>query len=221
LQSEFWESIPTLKDDTCADLEKFFNRQKTRGVKNLEKIIEAYTAEYFGAQMLTPQILNCRANTNIAIPFADQELYCLTSKIPMSHKILHSLQQAIIRTRAPELLDYPNSAAFFNSKLPIPLMEVSRVARKLTESISWKISGITGGRYNPKTLAWNNYERLGKSQALQNMAENLKCNMFDKNTIMNGINLRISQIETNPYMYPLNAMQSKITMIYNVDLMLR
>jgi len=221
LRSDFWDMVPNLKDEMYADLEKFFHRQKTRGVINLEKIIEAYTAEYFGAQMLTPQILNCRANTNITIPFADQELYCFTSKIPMSYKILHSLQQAIIRKNTSQLLNYPNSAAFFSAKLPIPLLEVSRVFRKLSESLSWKFSGITGGRYNPKHFAWNNYEKLGKSQALQNMADNLKCSMFDKNTIMNGINLRISQIETNPYMYPLNGMQSKITMLYNVDLMLR
>jgi hypothetical protein len=139
----------------------------------------------------------------------------------MSYKILHSLQQAMIRDHTPHLLSYPNSAAFFNSKLPIPVLEVSRVIRKLTESLSWKVSGFTGGRYNPKTLAWNNYKRLGKSQALQNMADNLKCEMFEKKTILNGINQRISQIKTNPYMYPLNAMQSKITMIYNTDLMLR
>jgi hypothetical protein len=70
-------------------------------------------------------------------------------------------------------------------------------------------------------MAWNNYESLRHSQALQNMVENLTCDIFDKNIIKEGVKSRISQIETNPYMYPLSGMESQIMTIYNTDLMLQ
>jgi asparagine synthetase B (glutamine-hydrolysing) len=221
LRSEYWDTIPHIREEMHADMEEFVHRLKVRGVVNIDKIFEAYTAEYFGAQMLTPQLLNCRADLNVAIPFADQELFCFTSKIPLSYKILHSLQQSMLRYKEPSLLKYPNSATFLNSKLPIPMLEVFRVMRKMSEIYSWKICRVTHGRFKPKSLAWNNYECLGHSQALQNMADNLKCDMFDKNTIKDGIEMKISHLNTNPSLYPLNAMQSQITTIYNTDLMLQ
>jgi len=221
VQSEYWNTIPNIKEEMNADMEEFVHRLKTRGVENVDKLIEAYTAECFGVQMLTPQLLSCRAHLNIAIPFADQELYDLTSRIPLSFKIVHSLQQALLHYKESKLLKYPNAAAFFNSKLPIPILEVSRVFRKMFESIAWKISRVTHGRYKPKTLGWSNYEALSNSQALQNIADDLKCDMLDKDAIKNGILFKISQVKTNPSMYPLSALHNQMISIYTTDLMLR
>jgi asparagine synthetase B (glutamine-hydrolysing) len=221
LRSEYWDAIPNIKEEMDADLEEFVRRLKVRGVENVDKIFEAYTAEYFGAHMLTPQLLTCRAHLNISIPFADQELLNLTSRIPLSFKILHSLQQALLHYKEPNLLKYPNAAAFFNSKLPVHILELSRLFRKKFESIAWKISRVTHGHYKPKSLGWSNYEALSNSQALQNIADDLKSDMLDKNAIKNGILFKIAQIKTNPTMYPLSAMHNQMIDIYAADLMLK
>jgi hypothetical protein len=167
------------------------------------------------------QLLSCRADVNIAIPFADQELYYLTSKIPFTFKIIHSLQQAILRCYDSEILRYPNAAAFFNSKIPIPALELSRVLRKLFESISWKICRATNGRYKPTPSGWATFECLGKSKALLNIADNLKCDLIDKKKVQNRLSGGLSQTKPHKSMYTWNAAQNQIMKIYTVDLMLR
>ena len=222
VQSEYWNSIPDIKEEMYADMEEFVQRLKARGVEKVEKVFEAYTAEYFGSQYLTPQLLSCRADLNIAIPFADQELYNLTSRIPLTFKIVHSLQQAILRCYDSELLQYPNAAAFFNSKIPIPVMEVSRVFRKLFESISWKICRITNGRYKPTPTGWSTFSCLRNSPALLNIADNLKCNtIIDQNAIQNRVKSGLSRTEPDKSMYTWNAGQNQIMKIYTTDLMLK
>ena len=221
VRSEYWNNIPGIKEEMYADMEEFVHRLKARGIENVEKVFEAYTAEYFGSQYLTPQLLSCRADLNIAILFADQELYDLTSRIPLTFKIVHSLQQAILRGFSSELLRYPNAAAFLNSKLPIPILEVSRILRKLFESMSWKICRATNGRYKPKPTGWATFESLGNCQALKNIADNLYCDMIDKNEIQNRLKSRLYQKKPDQSMYTWNSAQNQMMKIYTTDLMLK
>ena len=221
VRSEYWNTIPDIKKDMYGDMEEFVNRLKERGVENVDKLIEAYTAEYFGSQYLTPQLLSCRADLNIAIPFADQDLFDLTSRIPLSFKIVHYLQQAILRRYDSEILRYPNAAAFFNSKISIPVMEVSRVFRKLFETLSWKFCCVTHGRYKPTPTGWSTFSCLRNSPALQNIADNITSDILDKNEIQNRIRSGLSRIEPDNSMYTWNAAQNQIMKIYTTDLMLK
>ena len=221
VRSEFWNTITNIKEEMYSDMEEFVHRLKARGVDNIDKLLEAYTAEYFGAHYLTPQLLSCRSDINVTIPFADQELLELTSRIPLAFKIVHTLQQAILRYYNSELLRYPNAAAFFNSKIPIPVLEVSRVFRKLFESMSWKICRVTNGRYKPTPTGWSTFSCLRNNPALLNIADNLSCDMIDKNEIQNRMKRGLSQIEPQKSMYAWNAAQNQIMKIYTTDLMVK
>lgn len=221
VRSEYWKTIPNMKEDMYAAMEEFVHRLKARGVENVDKLIEAYTAEHLGAQNLTAQLLCCRANVNIAIPYGDQELFNLTSRIPLSFKYIHSLVQATLRHNGYNLLRYPNAATlFFNSKVPTHVLEVTRVLRKLSENMSWKICRITQGRYKPKSMAWGNLECLRNSKALQNIVDNLTIDMLDKDKIKNVIKSQLSQIETNKSMFSLYNLSVQIMRAYNTELML-
>jgi hypothetical protein len=220
LREEWWNLIPAVKDEMYADMEEFLIRLRKRGVENLEKLIEAYTAEYFGSQYLTTQLLSCRSDVNVAIPFADQELFYYTSGIPLRLKIVHSLQQALLLQYDSELLRYPNAAAFFNSKIPIPALEVSRVFRKLFESLSWKICRFTKGNYKPTPTGWSTFDCLGKSQALLIIADSLKCGLFNKDIIHERLFNGVMQTKPHKSMYTWNAAQNQIMKIYTTDLML-
>lgn len=221
IRTDYWNEIPNIKDEINADLEEFVQRLKTRGVKNVDKIIEAFTAEYFGSQYLTPQLLSCRSEVNIAIPFADQELLKLTSSIPLTFKIVHYLQQAVLRCYNSELLKYPNAAAFFNSKIPIPMLEISRVFRKIFESVSWKMCRASNGHYKPTPIGWATFDCLGNSKVLLDVIENFQCDVIDKDKIKNRIKSGLSQTKPHKSMYTWNAAQNQIMKIYTTDLMLR
>jgi len=221
VREEYWNMIPHIEDEMYADMEEFVSRLKKRNVENVDKLIEAYTAEYFGSQYLTPQILSCRSDVNVAIPFADQELFEHTSRIPIKSKIVHSLQQAILLRHDSELLRYPNSAAFFNSKIPIPVLEISRVFRKLYESLSWKICRVTNGRYKPTPSGWSTFECLGNNKALLNIADNLNCDLIDKEKIQNRVAKGLSLTKPHKSMYTWNAAQNQIMKIYTANLMLK
>jgi len=220
IRRDFWESIPQLKAEMHAAMQKFVDRLEQRGVRSVEKICEAFTAEYFGSQTLMQQHLCCREYLDIAIPFVDQELWNLTSRIPLQFKLLHSLQQALLRYKANDLLAYPNAASFINSRFPLPVLEAMRVTRKLYEAIAWKISRMSRGYYAPQSIGWSNFAALGQCQALQNITDDLQCEWLDKEAIKDGVCMKIRELKTNPTMYPLNAMQNKLMAIYNADLML-
>jgi len=218
---EFWNALPNLKEEIHAANEEFVRRLERRGVVNVEKLCEAFTAEYHGAQMLMQQLLSCRSHLNVCIPFGDQALWHLTSRIPLSFKIVHSLQQALLRKHAPGLLNYPNAAAYINSRLPIPVLEMLRVTRKAAAAINWKISRLSHYRYKPQANAWSNFVALADSPALQNMADDLRCDLFDKQAIQKGVRFKIAQTRSEPTMDALNALQAQMSGIYTVDLMLR
>ncbi len=218
---EFWNSIPDVKNENYGDMDEFIHRLRKRGVNRIEKIAEAFTAEYFGSQYLLPQLLSCRSHVDVAIPFADQKFFEMTSRIPLSQKILHTLQQAILRRYDSELLRYPNAAAFFNSSFPIPVLEISRLMRKLYESLSWKFSRISGGKYKPRPTGWSTFACLRESKALLDIADDLQCDIVNKQEIKNRIKNGLSQNKLDKSMYTWNAAQNQLMKIYTTDLMLR
>ena len=101
------------------------------------------------------------------------------------------------------------------------MLEISRVCRKLYESLSWKICRVTHGRYKPTPTGWATFQCLRNSQALQNIADNLNCDMIDKNEIQNRLKSRLSQIKPDQSMYTWNAAQNQMMKIYTTDLMLK
>jgi len=221
LKSDFWDSIGNIREEYYADMEEFTARLRKRGVENINKIAEAFTTEYFGSFYLTPQLLSSRTRINVTIPFADQEFYELTSKIPLSHKIVHTLQQAILKKYDSDLLRYPNAAAFLTSKFPIPVLEISRVIRKVYESISWKMCQVTRGRYKPDPTGWSTFSCLRQSTALLDIAEDLRNHLIDKNEIQRKIKIGLSRNGPDQSMYTWNASQNQLMKIYTTDLMLR
>jgi len=221
VESEYWDTIPNIKEEINADIEESLDRLKVRGVKNADQLIEAYTTEYIGSQEWGAQLLSCRANLNIAIPFGDQEMLSLSSRIPVALKIRNSLNQAILRRYAPELLHFPCAASSVNAGWPIAVQETTRLVRRMFENVSWKIYSATHGYLRPKSLGWDNFEFLRDSKALQTLVHNLRNDIFDRNGIEKHITNRLMRVESKQSLYFLASLQEQVMKIYSTDLMLR
>jgi hypothetical protein len=220
VRSEYWNAIPNINEEINADIEKSIHRYKRRGINYAHQLLEAWTAEYIGAQSWGTQLLSCRAHLNIAIPLGDQELFCLASQIPISLKIPNIITRALVQDHAPELLHFPTAATLVPAEFPITVQEISRLIRQVITTASWKTTVATRCLLRPKFFGWDNFEFLRDGKAFNAVVDNLKSNIVDKSAILERIN-KLSSIkweQSADYMQAFNYVMMKI---YSTDLMLR
>ena len=87
LKATLWNDIKNSIHAINEDLEISIQRLTDRGVKNPENLIEGFIAEHRATQYINSQILSCRANLDIALPFCDKELLDFSWQIPMAQKL--------------------------------------------------------------------------------------------------------------------------------------
>lgn len=220
IRSEFWNAIPNINEEIDADIKKSIHRYKRRGISNAYQLLEAWTAEYLGAQTRGTQLLSCRAHLDIAIPHADQEFFCLASQIPISLKIPDIIDQALLQGHAPELLNFPTAATLVPAKFPIAAQEITRLIRQMITTVSWKTAVATRCLLKPIFFGWDNFEFLRDGKVFHAVVNDLKSDIADKNAILERIN-KLSSIkwkQSVDYMQSLNYVMMRI---YSTDLMLR
>ena len=100
------------------------------------------------------------------------------------------------------------------------MLEISRVFRKLFESVTWKICRATNGHYKPTPIGWATFDCLRDSKVLLDIIDNFQCDVIDKDKIKNRIENGLSQTKPHKSMYTWNAAQNQIMKIYTTDLML-
>lgn len=214
---DYWESISGIRDEINVDIKKSLERLKDRGIKDTNKIIEAYISESRGAQYIAAQLLSCRASLDVSNIFADKDLLILSSKIPISIKILNAFSQAVLRRYASDLLRYPTSAILTSAGVPIPIQELTRVIRKVCENLLLNVQLTTKGRIELRHLGWDNFEFLRDGKVLQSLLDDFKSDILDKNNIQEFIR----KVTIYKVKYPLFNVSNQFMKIYTSDLLLR
>src|SRR5690606_30502669 len=72
LKDEVWNALDKPLETIEADLEASIKRLQKRGIREGDRLIEAFIAEHRASQFICSQILSCRAHLDIAVPFADR-----------------------------------------------------------------------------------------------------------------------------------------------------
>ena len=217
IKADFWESIQSVKDDINADIKKFIRRIESRGVKNTEQLVEAYITESRGSHCIAPQLLTCRSNLNISYVFGDKELLDLASQIPLSLKINNSLSQAILYRYANDLLNYPMGAILVSARKPIIVQEATRILRKSLGQVSQQRFFFLHNYFKPKIFGWDNFDFLRDGKVVQELLNDIRNDIFDKNSINNFIQKRV-KFEQKAHMFNIS---NQLMAIYTTDLMLR
>lgn len=216
VKRETWDTTPDLKEAMNADIKADINRLRHRGIEKDAYLVEAFLAEHRGAQHINCQLLSCRASLNIAIPFANQDLFTFASRIPIARKIHNCVNREMLRQEAPDLLRFSTAATLVPGQAPIPLQEVSRLFRYGYEQLHWKLYAATGGRIGSPHFGWWNLEFLRTSNQLTPIVEDLKSDLWDKQAILN----RIASVKADLRVSP-GVFSQTLLKIYTLDLMLR
>lgn len=220
VRSEYWNAIPNINEEIDADIEKSIHRYTRRGINNAYQLLEAWTAEYIGAQARGTQLLSCRSHLNIAIPHADQEFFCLASQIPISLKIPDIITRALLQDHAPEFLHFPTAAVLVPTKFPVGVQEITRLIRQMIETVSWKTAFATRCVLRPKFFGWDNFEFLRDGKVFRAVVNDLKSDIVDKNAMFERIN-KLGSIRWQQSVDYMQGFNYVMMQIYSTDLMLR
>jgi len=181
------------------------------GVKNREQLIEAFVALTRGSRLINQQILSCRANLEIAVPFIDFDLLKLVSQIPQSVKIHNSMSRKILQRYGASLLRFPTGATLVPASMSIFSQEASRVIRWQRDKIADKLSG------SPRLgLGYWGLDFLRNGRSLRTILDDLRSDIWDRDVIEQSIKNVAEHKEANMY-----DIHTDFLTMYTMDLMLR
>jgi hypothetical protein len=217
VHEDAWRSAPLLRETINADIHANISRLVDRGIYTSDQIVEAYISENRGTQYINSQLLSCRAVLDVAMPFVDQELLLSASRTPISVKIHNRLNQQMLKTHAPQSLQFPFAATLIAARHPIFLQETSRFCRSLIERAQWKLHFATKQRTLPPRLGWVNFEFLRDGKSLMMIVDDLRSCVWDRKALIE----RIAACTAGGYEQPLHPISDAIMKVYTADLMLR
>lgn len=146
ISDDYWNSyIDEILQQYNQDVDDVLLTYQQRGIETTENYIEAYTTEQRGSQYITSQLLSCRHHIDICLPFADRNYIEFATRLPFEAKVHNKLNQAVIKSIAPELLNYPMAATLLSANHSIISQEASRAARKALEIVLWKMHKLSKG----------------------------------------------------------------------------
>jgi asparagine synthetase B (glutamine-hydrolysing) len=218
LKATLWNNIRNPTNLINDDIEISIQRLTDRGIRTSENLVEAFLAEHRATQYVNSQILSCRANLDIAVPFCDKELLDFSWQIPEPQKTQNTLTRDLLLRIAPNLLHYPTAATLVPAGFPIIFQEASRALRVLIDDSQYYLNWATAGRISPPTSGWINNEFLRSGPTLKNMIEDLRCDFWDKDALASSINTPEQFVGG---IYTMNNLLFRFLKIYSVDLMLR
>ena len=217
VQPDYWASIPDIREEINADIEKVLHRIEARGIKNADQFIEAYITETRATQYIMAQLLSCRASLDIANIFGDQGLFSLASQIPLPFKIHNTLTQAVLRKYAGNFLYFPTAAILVSAKTPVFIQELTRIFRVVCTNMSWKAHSYTHGYFKPRFLGWDNFEFLRNGKTLLQLVDNFNNDIVDKKAIED----LIEKVIKFKWKGQLHDLSNQLMKIYTTDLMQR
>lgn len=217
LKSEWEAELGAAEQRMNADIESAIARLETRGVVDDVSLVEGFISEHRGTQYINTQLLSCRAHTDIALPFAGREMFSFSTRASLDAKIHNRLNRRILKAHAPHLLRAPMAATLVPASWPLLLQEASRAGRKVYERARMSSYRWTGGGLPRPRLGWVNFEFLAHSSAFEVMANDLKCEFWDRDAIR-AQTQRMFESKDRGGFHPVFDQMAKI---YTIDLTLR
>lgn len=192
-------------------------RLADRGIREGNRLIEAYISESRGAQYICAQPLSMSQRLDVAIPFGSTKLLDLSARVAPARKVHNSLNRAILARIAKPLLRFPMAATLVNASSPIALQEVSRVARRLSEAVATAPALRRLARRNGPRYGWVNFEFLRASDDLRRLVDSLRLDIWDKAAMHHAVR-RLQSGDPSIAPHPL---YDQLCKVWTVDLMLR
>ncbi|HTY05033.1 MAG TPA: hypothetical protein VMC86_00825 [Gemmatimonadales bacterium] len=197
-------------------IEEELARLGRRGVAGTFDQVEAFISEHRGAQYINTQIRSCRGHLDVSLPFAGGELFPFASGVPLSSRVHNLVNRRMLLKYSPELLAVPLAATLAAARAPLGFQEASRVLRKLYEEVGGAVSHRTRGRWPAPRLGWVNFGFLQSSTALATLAEDLRCDLWDRVTISRYVGWRSGGDQPEPH-----PLYDQFLKLYTLDLLWR
>jgi len=217
LRRDYEESIASPTQAMNAEIDAAILRIEERGVPSAAQVIEAFISEHRGSQYINAQLMSCRANCDVVLPFADRELLRFAARIPFPAKIHNRLNRSILRHHAPALLEFPLAATLLPAGAPLVAQEASRVARSLYENGRQRLHIASRGQLPAPRLGWVNFDFLASGVALNSLIDDLRCDIWN----YDALRQQAQWIMEGNRRMPLHPMYDQMSKIYTVDLLLR
>ena len=212
-----WDGVPDPPASLNGDIEAALDRLERRGVVTGDELVEAFVTEQRGTQYINAQILSCRAELDVTMPFTDRDLLALATRIPVRTKIHNTLNRDMLRRYVPALLRYPSSAALVPAGAPVVAQELTRFVRKQVDDGRWRLYFASRGRVPQPRLGWGNFEFLRDGRALRALADDLRADLWNRRAIADRITAA-TRLENRGSVHRLSF---QLMRIYTVDLMVR
>ena len=217
LRSDYEAAITGAVDAFNADIEADLDRLESRGVARRDQLIEAFISEHRGTQYINAQILSCRAETDVVLPFAEHEAFAMATRLPLHAKIHNRVNREMLRRFAPELLRYPMAATLVPAGAPLLVQEASRLARSAWETARWKAHFRAPRLVDPPRLGWVNFEFLRTGRALHALIDDLRADLWDRDALRG----RVAEVRDRSWSQQLHPIFDQFSKIYTTDLLLR
>lgn len=199
-------------DSAWQDIEKL-------GTENREQLMEAFVALTRGSRYINQQILSCRTDLDVALPFIDIDLLTLASQIPQSAKIHNTISRRLLRQYGSPLLQFTTGATLVPASMPIVFQEASRAIRTLHDNVYGTLSRFTKGAVGPSRSDFLGLDFLRNGTAFRRILDDLRLDIWDRVAIEQSIK-NVAEHKEAATTSLVNISSNFLT-IYTTDLMLR
>src|SRR5574337_90224 len=160
-------------DPAWQDIEKL-------GTETREQLIEAFVALTRGSRFINQQILSCRTDLDVALPFTDLDLLTLASQIPQHAKFHNTISRRLLQRYGPLLLHFTTGATLVPASMPIVFQEASRVIRTLHDNVYRTLSRFTKGSIGPSRSDFLGLHFLRTGTAFRKILDDLRLDIWDR-----------------------------------------
>lgn len=214
-----WADLLDATPEMNSDVESVWRDLDSLDTECPEQLIEAFVALTRGSRYANQQILSCRTDLDIALPFIDFDLLKLGSQIPQPAKIHNTINRKLLQTYGSPLLQFTTGATLLPAFTPIPLQEASRVIRILQDNIFRKLDRFTKGVIGPTRSDFFELDFLRNGKALRNILDDLRSDIWDRDAIELSLKTIAEHRESNTRR--LSYISYNFLTMYTMDLMLR
>ncbi len=212
-----WAGMLDSTREVNNDIESVWRGLEKIGIESREQLIEAFVALTRGSRLINQQILSCRTDLDVALPFIDFDLLRLASQIPQRAKIHNKINRKLLQRYGSPLLQFSTGATIVPASLPILFQEASRVIRTIHDGVSGKINRLGKGSIVPSRSDFLGLDFLRNGRALRKILEDLRSDIWDRDAIQQSIKKLAEHKEGTS----LTNISSNFLTIYTTDLMLR
>lgn len=212
-----WAGMLDATREMNEDIESVWQDLEKLDIESREQLIEAFVALTRGSRLINQQILSCRTDLDVALPFIDFDLLRLASQIQHCAKIHNKINRKLLQRYGSPLLHFSTGATIVPASMPILFQEASRVIRTLHDSVSGKINRLAKGSIVPSRSDYLGLDFLRNGKAFRKILEDLRSDIWDRDAIQQSIKKLAEHKEGTS----LTNISSNFLTIYTTDLMLR